>query len=251
MSTQLIKAFPDFVKEEPSDSFLRVSEFFCDTIQGEGIHIGHPATFLRFQGCELYCIYCDTKEVWRQGNPYSFDELYTIMSSEGLPNKLLHGQHLVITGGSPLLQQNSLYWFLTGFIAKFGFKPYIEVENECVIPPNLGLQGLVDCWNNSPKLASSGVSSFIRIKNEVLYKMSNLQNSWFKFVIGKDDCWCEINDLIEAGLIRKEQVILMPEGATREEIAEHKEAVLNMAIQHGVRYSDRLHIQFWNREIGV
>jgi organic radical activating enzyme len=68
--------------------YLKVSEFYCDTIQGEGSYIGHPATFLRLTNCSLNCIYCDSKEVWRKGNPYSFQELFDLMDLADLPRKL-------------------------------------------------------------------------------------------------------------------------------------------------------------------
>jgi len=36
-----------------------VHELFC-SIQGEGTHVGEWHVFLRFSGCPLHCIYCDT-----------------------------------------------------------------------------------------------------------------------------------------------------------------------------------------------
>jgi organic radical activating enzyme len=228
--------------------YLKVSEFYCDTIQGEGSYIGHPATFLRLTNCSLNCIYCDSKEVWRKGNPYSFQELFDLMDLADLPRKLHEGQHLVITGGSPLLQQNVLVDFLHAFISLYKFKPFIEIENEAVIMPSAILLNLVDCWNNSPKLMSSGMTNFYKL--EVIKILAAQQNSWFKFVISKKEDWKEIINLY-GRWIKKEQIILMPEGAAREEIKKNQEVTLQMAIMNGVRYSDRLHIALWGKKVGV
>ena len=32
--------------------------------EGEGIHIGTPQIFVRFQGCTIGCVNCDSKETW-------------------------------------------------------------------------------------------------------------------------------------------------------------------------------------------
>jgi 7-carboxy-7-deazaguanine synthase len=253
MITQIIAADwygkkDNFPKDE---NYLSVSEFFCDTIQGEGINIGHPAAFLRLQGCSLNCSYCDSREVWKQGSQYTFDELFILMDKADLPNKLKAGQHLVLTGGSPLLQQERLYKFILEFFTRYGFKPYIEMENECVVFPNLYQLEYVDCWNNSPKLSTSDISQDRRYKQDILQMMSGLRNSWFKFVIGPNDNWKEIECYyIEPGLIKKEQIFLMPEGTTREELITNRLIALNMAVAHQVRFTDRLHIWLWNKKTG-
>jgi len=71
------------------------------TIQGECIHQGRPALFLRLAGCSLQCPLCDTE--YTQGR-------YRVGSSElaySVAERL--NQHrtdlLVITGGEPLRQQ--------------------------------------------------------------------------------------------------------------------------------------------------
>jgi len=236
------------------NGFLEISEFFCDTIQGEGVNMGCPAAFLRFQGCVLDCGFCDTQEVWRFGNPYSFMELYEMMEHPefDLIRKLRVGQHLVITGGSPLKQQFQLLSFIQGFVERYGFVPYIEIENECTIMPSTLLTKYISCWNNSPKLINSGNSNAARFKFHVLQKLAALSNSWFKFVVSKQEDWDEIEvDFIKILLIKKSQIILMPQGATREELERNRETVLNIAIEQGVRYSTREHVVIWDKKTGV
>lgn len=254
MSTQIIQANPTIIRKKPFTSeVLNVAEFFCDSIQGEGIYTGHSAAFLRLKGCCLNCKWCDTREVWRRGNSYTFHRLFELMESVDLPGKLKNGQHLVITGGSPLLQQFSLIHFLQSFFKKYGFKPFIEIENECVIEPSWILDDIyIDCWNNSPKLSNSGVKEKIRYKPDIIKRISGFKNSWFKFVVSSEEDWKEINmNYIINGLIKKEQVILMPQGETRAEFEENRIQVVEMAIKYNVRYSTREHIVLWDKKTGV
>lgn len=70
-----------------------VKEIF-DSIQGEGAWTGIPATFVRLQGCNLRCSWCDTKETWS-------GMVDQIASAEILSQ--VHCEHVIITGGEPLL----------------------------------------------------------------------------------------------------------------------------------------------------
>lgn len=232
---------------------LLISEFFCDTIQGEGIYIGYPATFLRLQNCVLNCDFCDSTEVWRKGSPYNTGELINLMESSNLLHKFTQGQHLVITGGSPLLQQKNLSDFLGKMMQYAGWqKPFIEIENECVIMPSSYMMSIVDCWNNSPKLSNSGIKRNHRYKPEVIAKISSLKNSWFKFVVAEECHWQEIKeDYIDKDLIKKSQIILMPQGADQKELEMNREFVVNVAVRENVRYSSREHIVLWNRKLSV
>ena len=249
MSRILIRSNPiierDFVE---GSNVLRVSEFFYDTIQGEGIYVGHPAAFLRLQGCTLNCSYCDTKAIWKNGNPYTFTELFDLMCTQ-LVDKLRNGQHLVLTGGSPLLQQKNLIVFIERFISAFKFKPFIEVENECILTPVSEFAKYVDCWNNSPKLANSGMNGFRKI---AIKETASLRNSWFKFVVNKEEDWEEINTMyIKSRLIQKHQVILMPEGTNKKELEQNRHLVVDLAIKNNVRYCSREHIVLWDTATGV
>lgn len=246
---QIIQAFPTTNRPVPAQPYLNVAEFFCDSIQGENF-VGVPSAFLRLQKCHVNCTWCDTTEVWRQGNPYTFQEIFKLMDDVDLPRKLFEGQHLVITGGSPLLQQETLWEFIKEFINLYEFKPFIEIENECTIMPTRF--DYINLWNNSPKLTNSGASSTIRYNPEILLKLSQQKNSWFKFVISKKEDWEEIEkEYIFFGLIQKHQIVLMPEGATQKELEEHREITLKIAIENNVRYTDRLHILYWEKKIGI
>ena len=150
------------------------------------------------------------------------------------------------------MQQEKLWMFITEFVRIYGFKPFIEMENECTIMPQIITESMVDCWNNSPKLASSGIEFVKRWKPDILSQLSSLPNSWFKFVISKESDWNEIDScFLVPQLIKREQIILMPEGANRITLSKNRDIALQMAVNHGVRYSDRLHIVAWDRKVGV
>ena len=77
---------------------LRVMEQF-HSIQGEGVHTGRSAVFLRLAGCSVGCPWCDTKVSWpAHGHP--------LVSVERLVDTVRQAQPalVVITGGEPLQQ---------------------------------------------------------------------------------------------------------------------------------------------------
>ncbi len=66
------------------------------TFQGEGFHTGRPAWFLRIQGCDVGCVWCDVQESWDldvSKNKNIF-ELVDRLQSEAI-------KPVVITGGEP------------------------------------------------------------------------------------------------------------------------------------------------------
>jgi 7-carboxy-7-deazaguanine synthase len=68
--------------------------------EGEGIHIGIPQIFIRFQGCHIGCVNCDTKDTW------DFDPAYTKTLDEVMEMVEVLSQNVIkrvsITGGDPL-----------------------------------------------------------------------------------------------------------------------------------------------------
>jgi 7-carboxy-7-deazaguanine synthase len=68
--------------------------------EGEGIHIGTPQIFVRFQGCHIGCVNCDSKETW------DFDPKFTTTLDEVMEKIEVLSQDIIkrisITGGDPL-----------------------------------------------------------------------------------------------------------------------------------------------------
>ncbi len=77
---------------------LSINEVYA-SIQGEGLLIGTPSVFIRFQGCNLRCPWCDQEEAlsFKEAN-YTLESLLEEISI--YPHK-----HIVITGGEPLAQK--------------------------------------------------------------------------------------------------------------------------------------------------
>jgi organic radical activating enzyme len=76
---------------------LPVMERFY-TIQGEGVHSGCPAYFIRLAGCDVGCVWCDVKDSWNA-------EEHPLLSVEELINDVVHAgsNRVIITGGEPLM----------------------------------------------------------------------------------------------------------------------------------------------------
>ncbi len=75
---------------------MMVSEIFF-SLQGEGVLMGTPTTFVRFVGCNLDCSWCDTKYAREGGIEMSIDQIFDKVESFDTP-------FICLTGGEPLLQ---------------------------------------------------------------------------------------------------------------------------------------------------
>lgn len=74
------------------------------SVDGEGPTAGELATFIRFQGCNLRCSYCDTKYSWDEESLKNIEvlsakEIYEYIKDTKVKN-------VTLTGGEPLIQKN-------------------------------------------------------------------------------------------------------------------------------------------------
>jgi len=67
--------------------------------EGEGVHIGTPQVFVRFQGCSIGCLNCDSKDTWEfSGSEWTKEEVLSAIEDAGGKNL----KRVSITGGDPL-----------------------------------------------------------------------------------------------------------------------------------------------------
>ncbi len=125
-----------------------VKEIFY-SLQGEGLHTGRPAVFLRFSGCNLWsgrevdrpkaiCQFCDTDFFGTDGQAggkyKTADELAKQVASLWPEAQGGATQYVVCSGGEPLLQLDAA---LIGALKAEGFE--IAVETNGTIPAPDGL----------------------------------------------------------------------------------------------------------------
>lgn len=238
---------------------LIVSEVFY-SIQGEGKTIGTPAVFLRLGGCNLDCKWCDTAEVWKKGNAFSFDEILgrkheKMITFENdqfndMIDYLRQGAHLVITGGEPLSQQHGIILFLNWFAEYYKFTPIIEIETNGTITPDDILINKIDYWNVSPKLSNSGHSYEDRVNIIAIRKIQNQgRNVIFKFVI-KDES--DVIDMLDCyPFILNENIMLMPCADNAKDLIDVGIVVSNLCKELMYKYCHRLHIGLYDKKTGV
>lgn len=216
----------------------RVSEIFL-SIQGEGPHAGSPAHFLRLQGCDVGCTWCDTRYSWdpAAGETLEIDEAWRRAGELG------ESRLLVVTGGEPL-QHEGLAELLGAALQRW---PVVEVETSGVAPPPLAHERLH--WNVSPKLPS--VTPRWRDTWAHAGAWRDTPNATFKIVVGSDADAADAVRLIGENAIPADRVMLMPEGLTDEQVRAHAELVADTCKAHGYRMSPRLHIWMWGPKRGV
>lgn len=222
------------------------------TIQGEGPSLGTPAVFLRVAHCTLDCVYCDSASVWKKSTTVEHKDTFGLLQvCQGI-EALNHGAHLVLTGGSPLLQQRGLAEFLDYALHREQKQKYdwhVEVETEGVLMPK-ELVGHVAQWNVSPKLANSGMPLERRYHPDVL-QWHNLVNSCFKFPVATAEDMKEVDSIVEANKLFRNKVWLMPIADTKAKLDALSPIVVEWAKQRFFHFSTRLHLSIWDTCCGV
>ena len=86
-------------KYQPLSQQLPIVETF-HSLQGEGLHAGRSAFFIRLAGCTVGCSWCDTKHSWPQSShPLQRTESLAAAAAEA---EQAGAAFVVITGGEPL-----------------------------------------------------------------------------------------------------------------------------------------------------
>lgn len=235
--------------------FFRVSgDSVFYTVQGEGPSMGEPTVFLRLHVCNLRCVWCDayytwnpkSKEFWTESEQWSIEKTAERVSQEwGAENPDIQ-KRVVITGGEPLLQKEQIDLLIT----ELGEDWFVEIEtNGTIMPTELQLSKCQ--FNCSPKLKNSQNHDKARKRPEVIQALSKA-NTMFKFVVMHDEDLDEIeNEWVKGMSIPAEQVILMPQGVTADEVRHNAQRVVEYAKKKGYRLLGRLQNEIWGAKRGV
>lgn len=193
---------------------------------------------------------CDTAEVWKKGEVLSFAELKTLFRVKGYLAHFNTDAHLVVTGGDPLIQQESLAEFLIALRSICQLN-HVEIETEGVIMPEAVLATQVELWNVSPKLANSGMGKSLRYHPEVLRFHNWYTNAIFKFPVATSSDVSEVKSICEDCHIPRSKVYLMPICANRLQFETWAAKVAKVALDHNYHFSPRMHLTIWDKSVGV
>ena len=280
---------------------LKVAELFY-SIQGEGRYMGVPSVFLRTFGCNFKCegfgmpkgelsdernvialkvddirdynslplvsTGCDSYASW---DP-RFKHLSPVLSTDSiantimdmLPHKRWEDEHLVITGGEPLLGWQRAYpellenpnmqalaelTFETNGTQKLDPAFYEYMMMEWVM--ERGYETLT--FSVSPKLSVSGEKWGEAICPDVVAEYSSLGYTYLKFVVASQDDIDEAQQAVDeyrkAGFVGP--VYVMPVGGVESVYNMNSRNVAEFAIKKGWRYSDRLQVPLFKNEWGT
>lgn len=231
------------------------------SLQGEGPSLGRPSVFVRLSRCNLACVWCDTAYTWRfdgDNRPHRDERAFAraanqlTLAEDDVAARILAfpEQRLVVTGGEPLLQAPALARVLTLVkAARPGL--HIEIETNGTVAPSPALDGLVDQYNVSPKLAHSGNPAELALVPERLVAWAADRRAFFKFVVASPADLDEIAQLQARFAMASERLFVMPEGTDSATLRERSRWLAQAALEAGWRFTDRLHIHLYGDTRGT
>lgn len=283
-------------------SKLKIAELFY-SIQGEGRYMGVPSVFLRTFGCNFKCagfgmpkgrpsLEVERIAMKHEATPFTdykmlplvstgcdsyaswdprFKDLSPMLTSDAIAERIMeiipHGhwesEHLVITGGEPLLGWQKAYPDLLEHPKMVALKE-ITFETNGTQPLTAEFVDYLDFWNNdrhaggltfsvSAKLSCSGELREDAIKPDVLNQYESVGYTYLKFVVATEEDAAEALEVTE--IYRKAgfegPVYLMPIGGVESVYSMNNRAVAELAMKHGLRYSDRLQVPLFKNEWGT
>lgn len=243
---------------------MKISELFY-SVQGEGRRSGTPSFFIRTNHCNLRCKFtggnlCDTSYTsWFSDDKKNLGEVESgrIVSEY----KKFNCKDIVITGGEPTMYPEDLE-LLCSELKAFRQDCYITLETNGTYSGKFF--DYIDLVSVSPKLKSSvpintGFEKMheknrlnITVLKEICFlKKNNTADVQWKFVFTGEDDIREIRQLQSEAGFENEDVYLMPEGITKEEIESGRLHTINECLKNKFNFTDRLHILAWGNKRGV
>jgi organic radical activating enzyme len=283
-------------------SKIKIAELFY-SIQGEGRYMGVPSVFLRTFGCNFKCqgfglprgettteveaiasritefkryedlplvsTGCDSYASWdprfKDLSPMLTSDAIVERTMEILPFNAWHDEHLVITGGEPLLGWQKAYPDLLEHPKMASLKE-ITFETNGTMRLTSAFKEYLLKWQMptmnfnreitfsvSAKLPCSGEPWDDAIKPEVVCDYENYGTVYLKFVIATEQDYLDavraVKEYRLAGF--KGHVYLMPVGGVESVYAMNNRRVADLAMAAGLRYSDRLQVPLFKNEWGT
>ncbi len=284
-------------------SKLKIAELFY-SVQGEGRYMGVPSVFLRTFGCNFKCAgfgmprgelskeveeiahihqkmeykkYEDLPLVSTGCDSYAswdprFKDLSPMLTSDAIADRIMEiipfnewrDEHLVITGGEPLLGWQRAYPDLLDHPKMKDLKE-ITFETNGTQKLTQDFKNYLGVWKGLPrnkreitfsvsaKLPCSGEKWEEAILPEVVCEYEEVGTVYLKFVIATEqdfaDAECAIAAYRKAGFTG--HVYLMPVGGVESVYALNNKNVALLAMKNGLRYSDRLQVPLFKNEWGT
>jgi 7-carboxy-7-deazaguanine synthase len=209
-------------------STFRISEIF-GSIQGESTNAGLPCAFVRLSGCNLRCVYCDTKYAYAEGREMSLDEVLKAVAS-------LNIQMVEITGGEPLMQEGTNE--LAAGLLDGGYRVMVETNGSRPIS-ELDARVMVVMDVKTP---GSGVSDSMLFDNfKALKPMDNI-----KFVITSEGDYLWSRSIIRDFDLHKKCPVLMSAAFGMVEYRALAEWIMRDRLP--VRFNLQLHKHIWESD---
>jgi len=281
-------------------SKIKIAELFY-SIQGEGRYMGVPSVFLRTFGCNFRCAGfgmprgemsqevesiaaritefkdynelplvstgCDSYASWdprfKDLSPMLTSDAIVERTMEILPFGEWRDEHLVITGGEPLLGWQRAYPDLLSHPKMVGLKEItFETNGTQKLDPKFK-QYLIDwafgnderevTFSVSAKLSCSGEERHEAIRPDVVCEYEEVGTTYLKFVVATEE---DAEEAIETADIYRAEgftgpVYLMPVGGVESVYALNNRRVAELAMKNGLRYSDRLQVPLFKNEWGT
>jgi 7-carboxy-7-deazaguanine synthase len=228
---------------------VKIAEIFY-SIQGEGSLAGVPSVFIRTSGCNLRCTWCDTPYTsWQpEGRDFSVEQILEQVAG------FSSAQHVVVTGGEPMIAPEIVA--LTRQLRNVGRHITVETAGTIYTPVACDLMSISPKLSNStPRDREGGrwaaQHERLRYQPDILRQLIANYSYQLKFVVQRVEDLQEIRLMVEALAVAPQNVMLMPEGTTREAVQERGRWIAETCKSTGFRYSPRLHVDLWGDRRGV
>lgn len=183
--------------------------------------------------------------------------------TELLPNNKWRDVHLVITGGEPLLGWQRSYPDLLSHDKLKKCKD-ITFETNGTQEISKDFRKFLEKWTHkhgyhnltfsvSPKLNVSGETRQDAIRPDIVKSYEELSHTYLKFVVASEE---DVEEALEVIEIYKQadfdgHIYLMPVGGVESVYTLNNRHVAELALKHGLRYSDRLQVPLFKNAWGT